>query len=141
MATNAVFPYSETGTELWTLAATTAPGTPVVGGAGGAQPGVTLTGTGDYTVSQVVGPYTVSGIPRGAQGLAAKEATIATDGTWDFPVAGGDLTTAQNTLVYIKTDNTLTTTVGTNKVFGKVNYPKDYVKVAGTLPVKIGVFA
>lgn len=141
MAKNAVFPYTESLVEIWTLAATQAPGTPVVGGPNGAQPGVTLTGTGDYVVSTIVGPYTISGIPRGGVGLEAKQASVCTDGTWEFTVAGGDLTTAQNALVYFKSDGTLTTTATGNKVFGKVNYPQDYVKVAGILPVKIGVFA
>lgn len=141
MAKNNVFPYTELLTEFWDLGKTVAPGVPVVGGPNGAQPGVTLTGTGDYTVSQKVGPYTVSGIPRGGATLAPKEASIATDGTWEFAVTGADLTTAQNALVYITGAGALTLTATGNKVYGKVNYPKDYVKVAGTLPVKIGVFA
>lgn len=142
MATNAVFPYSEKKTEIWTLAATAAPGKAVVGGAAGAQPGVTLTGTGDYTKSEVVGPYTITGIPAGGVGLDGKQVSVATDGTWEFTVTGGLTSTAQNALVYfVSADGTLTLTASTNKVFGKVNYPQDYAKVAGTLPVEIGVFA
>lgn len=145
MATNAVFPYTETATEIWTFAATTAPGVAVVGGVAGAQPGVTLTGTGDYTKSQVVGPYTISGIPAGGVSLAPKDASVATDGTWEFPVTGGLTTTPQNTLVYAVVSSGvvtgLTLTASTNKPYGKVNYTRDYVKTAGVLPVKIGVFA
>lgn len=141
MATNAVFPYTESQVEIWTLAATTAPGVAVVGGPNGAQPGVTLTGTGDYKVTAQVGPYTISGIGRGGVGLEAKQASVATDGTWELAVAGATTGTAQNALVYITTAGAPTLTVGTNKVIGKVNYPQDYVKAAGILPVKIGVFA
>lgn len=142
MATNLVFSYDEKHVEIWTLAATKGSGVPVVGGASGAQPGITLTGTGDYTKSSTVGPYTVSGIPAGGVGLEGKEASVAVDGTWELAVTGATTSTAQNALVYfVASDGTLTTTAGSNKVFGKVNYPKDYVKAAGILPVKIGVFA
>lgn len=142
MASNAVFPYSEEGTEIWTLSATTGPGVAVMGGAAGKQPGVTLTGTGDYAKSQAIGPYTVSGIPAGGKSLAAKDASIATDGTWEFAVADAAASTAQNALVYrVAADGTLTLTASGNVQYGKVNYPRDYVYNTGVLPVKIGVFA
>jgi len=139
MANNVVFAHTEGLTEFWTLAATTGSGVPVV--SINDQPAITLTGTGDFVKSEALGPYTISGIPAGGVGLAAKEASIATDGTWTVAVAGGLVATPQNTLVYfIKATGLLTLTVGTNVLFGKVNYPKGGIRVAGSLPVKIGKF-
>jgi len=138
MAKNSVFPYTESQVEIWPVAATTAPGTALQSASG--QPGVALTGSGDYTASTTVGPYTISGFDRGGVGLEARQVSAATDGTWEFPVAGGSATTAQNTLVYFN-DGDLTLTADGAKPFGKANLPQDYVVNGTTLPVKIGVFA
>ena len=143
MATNMVYRYSGEKTRVWALGAEFAPGLPVKSAS--AEPGVTLTATGGYTRTQVTPPYTISGIPAGGVGLAAGEATVATDGTWDFDVVSSGATpaptsTPNNTLVYITSGNALTLASSGNSVYGVVDYPKDYVKVAGTLPVKIGVF-
>ena len=54
-------------------------------------------------------------------------------------MTGGLTTTPNNTNVYITAGNALTLTAGGNTIYGVVDYPKDYIKVAGTLPVKIGV--
>jgi len=106
---------------------------------------VTLTGTGDYVTSESVGPYTISGIPQGGVGLDAGEASIATDGTWELDALGGLTTTPANTLVYFDDVDGVTLTENVDPtlspVFGKVNYPKGYIRVAGVLPIKIGVFA
>ena len=139
MATNAVFPYTEKLTEIWPVSTATAPGTPLQSSTG--QPGVALTGSNDYTVSQVVGPYTISGIPRGGQSLEDDTVAVATDGTWEFTVTGAAANTVQNALVYITSAGALTLTATDNDLFGKVNYPRDYVYKTGVLPVKIGVFA
>ena len=140
MATNLVYRYTGEKTRVWDLGATFAPGLPVKSASN--EPGVTITGTGNFTRSQVgPGPTTISGIPAGGVGLEGNEATVATDGTWEFPVTGGLTTTPNNTLVYITAGNALTLTAGSNVKYGVVDYPKDYVKVAGTLPVKLGVFA
>lgn len=144
MATNLVYRYTGEKTRVWDLGGTFAPGLPVKSAS--SEPGVTLTATGNYTRSQVFGPYTISGIPAGGVGLTGNECTVATDGTWEFDnvVSSGatpaPTSTANNTLVYITAGNALTLTVGSNTAYGVVDYPKDYVKVAGTLPVKIGVF-
>jgi hypothetical protein len=110
------------------------------------QPGVSITASGDAVRSEVTGPYTVSGIPAAGVGYTGKQTGVATTGTWEFPVTGGLTTTPQNTLVYAVVSSgaitSLTLTATSNKKFGKVNYPGDgYVKTAGILPVKIGVFA
>jgi len=127
--------------EVWVSATTVGPDVPVI--SVGDQPGLTSTGTGDFTASETFGPYTLSGIPNGSVGLAAKEVAVYVDGTFALPVTGGLTTTAQNVVVYAVVAagaiTSLTLTVGTNKVYGKVNYSKDFIRVAGTLPVQIGV--
>lgn len=138
MAKNSVFPYTESQVEVWPVDNTTAPGTPLL--SAGGQPGVALTGSGDYTASTTIGPFTISGYDRGGVGLDAKQVSTATDGTWEFPVVGGTATTAQNTPVFFK-DGALSLTADGAKPFGKVNLPQDYVVNGTTLPVKIGVFA
>lgn len=144
MATNGVFSHTEAQAEIWTVPSEVASGVALVGGATGAQPGVALTASGAHTKSATVGPYTISGIPDGGVGLDALQVSTATDGTWEFLVTGGLTTTAQNTLVYAVVSGglvtSLTLTASTNAKFGKVNWPKGYNKVAGRLPVKIGVF-
>lgn len=87
MATNQVFSYTEAQAEIWTLPSTKGTGVPVISIAD--QPGVTITGTGDYTKSATTGPYTISGIPAGGVGLTGKECSVATDGTSDQTVGGG----------------------------------------------------
>lgn len=145
MATNMVYRYDDEKTRVWDLGGTFAPGLPVKSAS--SEPGVTLTGSGGYTRSQTgPGPYTISGIPAGGVGLTGNECTVATDGTWEFEgvVSSGatpaPTSTPNNTLVYITSGNALTLASSGNAIYGVVDYPKNYVKVAGTLPVKIGVF-
>lgn len=140
IATQEVFAHTEALCEVWTAISTVGSGAALM--SANSQPAVGMTGTGDYTTSEVVGPYTLSGIPAGGVGLVGKEISVAVDGTWEFPVTGGLTSTAQNTIVYavVATGEitSLTLTATGNVAFGKVNYPKDYVKVAGVLPVKVG---
>lgn len=118
MAMNMVHKYTKT--EVWQVGTGVAPGTAVKSTMN--QPGVTLTGSGDYTKSQVVGPYTVSGIPAGGVGLPSGKATVAVDGAFRFPVTGATAATAGNTLVYITPAGVLTTASTTgNFIFGKVD--------------------
>lgn len=140
IATQEVFAHTEALCEVWTALSTVGAGAALVSAT--SQPAVGMTGTGDYTKSQAIGPYTLSGIPAGGVGLEGKEVSVALDGTWEFPVTGATTATAQNTLVYavVATGEitSLTLTATGNVAYGKVNYPKDYVKVAGVLPVKVG---
>ena len=139
MATNEVFHYSETGTEVWTFASELASGQFVIQNG---TPAVTLTATGGYTVSTTVGPLTISGIQRGGASLLPKQATVATDGTWDLKVTGAVAgSVVQNTPVYAASDGSLTLTATNNTKVGKVNPPQGYVFHDTTLPVKIGVDA
>lgn len=139
MALNTVFEPLKPA-EIWVNGATVGSGIAVIGI--NDQPGMTATGTGDYKKSATVGPYTLSGIDAGGVGLDGKEVSVYVDGTFDYAVTGGLTTTPQNTLVYAVVSTgavtSLTLTATGNKPFGKVNYPKGYVRVAGILPVQIG---
>lgn len=143
MATNLVYRNTDSLNRVETLAATYAPGKPVL--SLGGQPAVTVTGSGDYTVSDTTNvPYTISGIPAGGVGLDGKEVTLAFDGTWEFAAAdfGGTLPTsniAQGNSVYITSAGVLTNTAASNTKFGTYDYPKDYDTTRGFLPIKIGV--
>lgn len=140
MATNLVYRNTDALNRVETLAATHAPGTPVL--SLGGQPAVTVTGSGDYTISETFpGVGTLSGIPAGGVGLDGKEVTLAFDGTWEFPTVTG-ITAAnatQGQVVYITSGGGLTSTASGNTRFGTVDIPKDYDRSRGFIPVKIGV--
>lgn len=143
MATNLVYRNLDPLNRVETLAATYAPGKPAV--SLGGSPVVTITGSGDYTISETTqyAPYTISGIPAGGVGLEGKEVTLAFDGTWEFDAAefGGTLPTtniAQGNSVYVTSAGVLTNTEGSNTKFGTYDYPKDYDRTRGFLPIKIG---
>ena len=141
MATNLVYKNDNKQNRVEVLAATHGSGEPVLSLAG--LPAVTVTGSGDYTKSETIaGVGTLSGIPAGGQGLVGKEVTLAFDGTWEFDadVFGGTLPTnpAQGAKVYITSGGDLTMTAGSNTEFGYIDYPKDYDKTRGFLPVRIG---
>lgn len=141
MATNLVFKNDNKQNRVVTLAATYGPGVPVIANG---SPAVTVTGSGDYTKSEVIpGVGTLSGVAAGGVGLAGKEVSVAFSGTWEFPVA--DITgiasvaaAVNGGTVYITSANALTTTAGTNLKFGTVDFPKEYDKTRGLVPIKIG---
>lgn len=141
MATNLVFKNDNKQNRVVTLAATYGPGVPVI--AEGA-PAVTVTGSGDYTKSEVIpGVGTLSGVAAGGVGLAGKEVSVAFSGTWEFPVS--DITglasvaaATDGDAIYITSANALTTTEGSNLRYGSVNFPKEYDKTRGLVPIKIG---
>jgi len=144
MALNTVFASTDSRREIWTVAAEVASGTPLINNG---VAGVALTASGGSTKSVTVGPYTVDGIPNGGVGLAALEVSVATDGTFVFTgvkatdgTAAAPTTTAQETPVYITSGGVLSLQSTGNTLYGRVNYPHQnkYVKVAGSLPVKIG---
>ena len=143
MATNLVYKNDNKKNRVEDLGETLAPGVPVVSASG--APAVTVNGSADYTVSEVIpGVGTLSGIPAGGIGLSGQEVTLAFDGTWEFlassfaGTAPNPATIAQGTAVYITADNELTLTEGSNTVFGSVDVPKDYDRTRGFVPVKIG---
>jgi len=140
MATNLVFKGDNKQNRTETLAATYAPGVPVLSLSG--QPAVTVTGSGDYVKSEVIpGGGTISGIPAGGVGLTGKQVTLAFSGTWEFPassITGITAASAQGTKVYITSGGQLTGTATSNTLYGTVDFPVDYDKTRGFVPVKIG---
>lgn len=107
----------------------------------GAQPAVALTDRGDATKTTAVAGSGITSVTykSGGASLAADEASLAFDGTFEFPVTGALTSTDSGVAVYITTGGTLTLTVGTNTLYGYTDYPKGYRKEAGRAPVRIGI--
>lgn len=141
MAKNLVYKNDNKQNRVVELDATHGSGEPVIAPSG--APAITVTGSGDYTESEVIpGVGTLSGVPKGGVGLEGKEVTLAFSGTWEFPEDDIEGTTAatatQGEEIYITSDFELTTTEGSNTFYGTVDFPKDYDKTRGMVPVKIG---
>lgn len=140
MATNLVYRNTDSYNRVEDLGATLAPGKAVLSKSG--APAVTVTASADYTISAPInGAGTLSGIPRGGQGLEAQEVTLAFDGTWEFPtssVSGVTNTTAQGTKVYLTSGGNLTATASGNTLYGSVDIPPGYDRARGFTPIKIG---
>lgn len=104
------------------------------------KPVVALTNRGDNGQDIVVNGVTYP-ISRGGVGLADDEASLAQNGTFEFPVTGALATTEQGTPVYFVAGSggdpdTLSLTGSV--LYGRVNYPKDYTFATGILPVRVG---
>lgn len=136
MALNAVFRDEDKKHRVEDLGKTLASGVPVLSKAG--LPAITLTGSADYTTSETIFEFTVSGIPAGGVGLRGQEVTLAFDGTWEGEITGASATTAQGTKVYLTAAGALTTTAGSNTEFGYVDWPTDYNRTRGVVPFRIG---
>lgn len=147
MATNLVYRNTDAKNRVQTLAATYQAGVPVI--SLDSLPAVTVTASGDATTSDAVSfpPYTISGILNGGVGLVGKQVTLAFDGTWEFLASEFDgtaptVTTITNgTAINFKTSNGKLTTAAVAAgivAFGTVDFPPDYDKTRGYLPVKIG---
>lgn len=143
MATNLVYRNSDSQNRVEALAATHQAGEAVLSLAGLAA--VTVTASGDATRSEnISGVGTISGIPNGGVGLEGKEVTLAFDGTWEFPeddITGITTATAHGTAVNIviaSGELTNAAVSGTVAAFGYVDFPKDYDKTRGFVPVRIG---
>lgn len=141
MATNLVYRNTDSRNRVETLAATHAPGAAVL--SGDSSPAVTVTGSGDYTISDTTyGDITISGISAGGVGLTGKEVTLAFDGTWEWDE--DDITgyvaasVAQGAIVYITSGLVLTNSASGNTRYGTVDFPKDYDKTRGYIPIKVG---
>jgi hypothetical protein len=122
-----------TKTEVWEVGTNKAPGSAVVQTHAtvdgtilndAPQPGVTITGSGDYAKNATVGPYTLSG-PAGAPGLANTKATVAIDGAFRFDVTGATNAVVGGALVYAVVSGgnvtSLTLTNTGNTPFGKID--------------------
>lgn len=147
MATNLVYRNTDSQNRVETLAATYQSGQPVKSLAG--LSAVTVTASGDATKTDATSfpPYTISGIPNGGVGLVGKQVTLAFDGTWEFLATGFDgsapdpTSIAQGTAIQFKTSNgKLTTAAVTTGIvaYGYVDFPPDYDKTRGYVPVRIG---
>lgn len=144
MATNMFKKYTESKVEEWVVPTNTQSGTLVIEATSN-RVGVTLTGSGDATRSETLADGTVlSGIKAGGVGNKPLGASVATDGSWLFPVAGavaGETVsgtgTAKGTAVYrITASGDLTLTEGTNVLVGRI----DDCNIVGTrAAIQIGL--
>lgn len=135
MALNRIFAGNEKNNRVRVVPSGTKSGDPLLSNS---RPAVAITDRGDATKSFTLGGITLSGIPSGGVGLADDEASLAFDGTYEFAVTGATTSTAQDAVVYITSGGALTTTASGNTRYGTVDYPKDYHKADGRLPVRIG---
>ena len=141
--------YTESKTRVRTLAATVTSGTPVLDPED-SRPAVALTNSGDSTKTITAADIPLGGgvtsitYKNGGVGLTGKQVTLAYDGTWEFDgvVSSGTTpaptTTPAGSQVYITSGGALTLAASGNTAYGRVDYPLDYNKVAGILPVRIG---
>ena len=137
MALNLVYRNTDSQNRVEDLGKTLAPGAPTT--SKGRLPVVAVTGSGDYTTSEVIpGVGTVSGIPAGGVGLRGQEVSLAFDGTWEFAVTGATAATAQGVRVYLTAAGALTTTAASNTEYGCVDWSTDYDRTRGLTPVRIG---
>jgi len=138
-----VYKYTEEKVREWPVPAGTLKRSPVLSISN--EPGFTLGPRSDSTVT--FGPN-VDGVtitqPNGLVGQTAGSASVATDGTWSYPVTGATSATPKNTLVYAVVSGgavtSLTLTVGSNVKFGVVDSFLGKASAQDTA-VKIGVFA
>lgn len=143
ISTGEAFSSTDAQREVWALAnfenAEVAVGTALINNG---RAGVAYTSSGAFTASESLGGMTISGVPAGGIGLDALEVSVATDGTYEFPVTGAGPTTANGVPVYAVVSSgkitSLTLTASTNALWGVVNNPQDYVAASGVACVKIG---
>jgi hypothetical protein len=134
--------FSSTGAlrETWDVTTEVAVGTALLNGT---RAGVAYTPSGGHVGSRVVGAVTISGIPDGGASLDALEASVATDGSYEFAVTGATAATPNGTPVYAVVASgritSLTLTSTSNTLWGVVNNPKDYDAPGAVSCVKIGV--
>lgn len=149
MARNEIYKYTEKLTRVRTLGATVDSGVPLLDPLD-SRPAVSLTASGDFakTVTSanipLGGGVTSLTYTDGGAGLIGKETTLAYDGTWEFAgvVSTGTTpvptTTAGGTKVYITSGLALTLVSTSNTFYGTIDYPIDYNKRAGIVPVRVG---
>ena len=141
VSTGEAFSSTDALREFWPVTVEVAVGTALIDVAD--RPGVAYTPSGGHVITKTVGPVTISGFPDGGASLDPLEVSVSTDGTYEFPVTGASASTPKSTKVYAVVAagriTELTLTVGTNKFFGIVNNPHDYVASASAICVKIGV--
>lgn len=143
VSTGEAFSSTDANREVWAVATEVAVGTALLNGT---RAGVAYAPSGGHTSSQVIGAITLSGIPDGGVGLDALECSVATDGSYEFPITGATAATVNGTIVYAVVSSgritALTLTVGSapvNATWGVVNNPQDYDASGAVSCVKIGV--
>lgn len=135
MALNKIYAETQSKNRERVVPANTQPGTPLIIND---RPAVTLTARGDATKTTVLpGGYSIVA-GNGGVGNLPDSASVAFDGTWEFAVTGATTSTGQDVAVYLTSSGSLTLTEGTNTLYGYTDYPRDYAKVAGRAPVRIG---
>lgn len=104
-----------------------------------ARPAVTLTARGDATKTDTPTGLQFTSITykNGGVGLAANEATVAFDGTFEFAVATATTSTADDVEVFL-TAGALTLVSAGGTHYGWTDYPKDFRKEAGRAAVRVG---
>jgi len=141
VSTGEAFSSTDALREIWPVTAEVPAGKALLNGT---RAGVAYTASGGFVTSRSIGGITMSGIPAGGVGLDLLEVSVATDGSYEFPVATATATTANGVPVYavITTGAVtgLTLVLTGNTLFGVINNPQDYVpSAAGIACVKIGV--
>lgn len=149
MTLKIIYKYTESKTRVRTLASTVNENTPVLDPTD-SRPAVTITRSGDATTTVTSADVPLGGgvtsitYNNGGVGLVGKEVTLAYDGVFEFSgvVSSGTTpaptSTAQGTKVYITSGGALTLASSGNTFYGEVDYPLDYAKVAGVLPIRVG---
>jgi len=144
-----IFRSTDTLNRVRTLAASAHEGDPVLDPTD-QRPAVAYTNSGDVmktvTTSDIPigGGVTTLTYPNGGVGLFGKETVLAYDGTWEFDVVSSGTTPAPTTtpagtkVFIIAATSKLTLASSGNVAYGTVDYPTDYTKRAGKLPVLIG---
>jgi len=139
MAQNLVYDFTQKLVREWPVASGILSGAPVLSVS--KEPGVTITARSDATKTDTLPDGSTITYAIGSAGQTAGSATVATDGSWFFPVIGASATTPKNTKVYqIEASGLLTLTVGTTPVnasFGVVDSNLGTALAAKTT-VKIG---
>lgn len=153
MATNLVFRNIDSKNRWDDIGRTVQSGDPVISTWG---PAVAVTASGNATASEEIAasydgtgvPFVLSGIPDGGVGNEGTEYSSAIDGTWEFlatdfnGTAPDPLTITKGTAInYHEASNKLTTAAVASGIvaYGEVDFPKDYDKTRGFVPVRIGV--
>lgn len=149
MSLNIVYKYDERKTRVRTLTDSEVEGTPVLDPTD-QRPAVVVTPSGDLTKTVTSSDVPLGGgvtsitYKNGGVGLVGKEVVLAYDGTFEFEdvVSSGTTpaptSTTLGTAVYITSAGALTLASSGNTAYGRVDYPTDYNKRAGILPVRIG---
>ncbi len=138
MALNQIFAPTHGKNRVRVVASGVVSGQPLLSGA---EPAVALTDRGDAVKTTAIAGSGLTSVTykSGGAGLAANEASLAFDGTFEFAVTGATTGTDSGVAVYITAGGALTTTLTGNTLFGYTDYPKGYRKEAGRAPVRIGI--